>query len=582
MQGADGICDRRRKKEYYKKKKDIDNAYHKLNRRYAAFAYRPAALACRIFVLHELCARALFRFRILQMNVELYLQWIGSHPYWSLFICFLVLLCCIASYDILQKRHIIIHNFPIVGRLRYWLEVIGPELRQYIVANDKEEQPFSRAERRWIYASSKGQNNYFGFGTTEILYEPGYPVIKNAAFPILSAKVKAFSKTDPTCIPCPKILGAAHARAKAYRPGSVINISAMSFGSLGKNAVSALNKGAKLASCYHNCGEGGLSSYHLSGADLALQIGTGYFGMRDERDRFSFSKLEQVVRDYPQIKLIEIKLSQGAKPGKGGVLPASKVDKEIARVRGVPEGQPCISPNGHVEFHDTTSLLNFIEEIALRTGLPVGIKAAIGKEKFWKELAYNMRKRREGPDFIAIDGGEAGTGAAPLTYADHVSLPFKTAFARVYQIFMAQNIAQDIVWIGSGKLGFPDRAIVAFAMGCDMIQIAREAMISIGCIQAQRCHTGGCPTGIATHNKWLQSGLDVEKKARRFAKYIQIFRRELLELSHTAGYEHPCQFTGEDIEISMGLSRYKSLKEILGYSPPKEPYPYAVPMQESA
>ena len=405
----------------------------------------------------------------------------------------LLFLAIVGIWDIFfQKQHTIRHNFPIVGHIRYWLETIGPELRQYIVANDKEESPFNRSERRWIYASAKRQNNYFGFGTTEQLYEPGYPIIKNTAFPIPDGTTETIGD-DSTAIPCLKVIGAPHKRKKAYRPSSIINISAMSYGSLGKRSVSALNRGASLANCYHNTGEGGLSKYHLLGGDVMLQIGTGYFGMRDSEGNFDLDMLVNKVEKYPAIKLIEIKISQGAKPGKGGVLPASKISKEIANIRGIPHGKDCISPNTHSVFHSVDTMIDFIEKIATATGLPVGIKGAIGGLDFWQELASKMKNRKQGPDFITIDGGEGGTGAAPLTYADHVALPFKTGFTRVYKTFLEHKIQDNVAWIGSGKLGFPDRTIIALAMGCDMIHVAREAMISIGCIQAQKCHTGHCP-----------------------------------------------------------------------------------------
>ena len=488
-----------------------------------------------------------------------------EHPFISLLILFCIFLVYVVINDVfIQKEHTIKHNFPVVGHIRYWLETIGPELRQYIVANDKEENPFNRSERRWIYASSKGQNNYFGFGTTEQLYEMGYPVIKNSAFP-LSDEQAEHVNDDPSFVPCLKMIGERNRRKRPYRPPSVINISAMSYGSLGKKAVSALNQGAHLANCYHNTGEGGISPYHLFGADLVLQIGTGYFGVRDEEGHFSLEKLVSLTQKYPRIRLIEIKMSQGAKPGKGGVLPGQKVNAEIARVRGIPEGKDCISPNSHSVFDDTRSLIKFVEAIAEATGLPVGIKCAVGRMMFWNELSSAIRRDRQGPDFIVIDGSEGGTGAAPLTYSDHVSLPFKTAFTRVYGLFKQKGIHRDVVWVGSSKLGFPDRSIVAFAMGCDLVNIAREAMISIGCIQAQKCHTDHCPAGIATQNKWLQSGVNVPIKAERFARYIRTFRHELLTLSHTAGYHHPSQFNSEDIELSVGLGNYKTLTNSIGY-----------------
>ena len=472
----------------------------------------------------------------------------------------------IALYDILQKKHTILHNFPVVGHMRYILEEIGPEMRQYWVANDKEEMPFNRDERGWIYSLAKGMNSYFGFGTTELLYGTGYPIIKNATFPFPEDKA-TWPGDDPTAIPCLKIMGEAHKRKRPYRPGSVINISAMSYGALGKNAISALNKGAHGAGCYHNTGEGGISPYHLLGADVMWQLGTGYFAARGEDGKFSLDIIREKTQQNPQIRAIEIKLSQGAKPGKGGVLPAAKVTPEIAAIRGIPPYQDCISPNSHSEFSTVDELIDFVELVADASGLPVGIKSAIGELDFWEELAERMRERGQGVDFITIDGSEGGTGAAPLTYADHVSLPFKIGFSRVYQIFLKQGISSKIVWNGSGKLGFPDRAIVAFAMGCDMISIAREAMISLGCIQSQSCHTGKCPTGVATMSSWRQAGLHIDTKAERVTRFIKGFRKELLSLSHTAGYEHPCQFRMDDIELSTGVNKFTSLADVMGYSP---------------
>jgi len=471
-----------------------------------------------------------------------------------------VLLFLIILYDIFQKEHAILRNFPIIGHFRYWIETIGPELRQYIVANDKEEMPFNRSERSWIYATAKKEKSTFGFGTTEQLYEVGYPIIKHSTFPFYKEIIdKEFS------IPCKKIIGENHKRKKPYHPKSIINISAMSFGSLGENAITALNKGALKANCYHNTGEGGVSPYHNNGADTVWQIGTGYFGARSVNGKFSLEEFKRTIDNNSHIKMIEVKLSQGAKPGKGGILPAEKVTKEIATIRGIPIGKICISPNNHSSFSSVDELIDFIELLAKNSGLPVGIKSAIGKLDFWEELAMKMKTKNMGPDFIAIDGGEGGTGAAPLAFTDHVSLPFKIGFKRVYSIFQKENMTEKITWIGSAKLGFPDRAIIALSMGCDIINVAREAMISIGCIQAQKCHTGHCPTGVATQKKWLQRGLNVQDKSERCAQYIIGFRKELLQLTHASGYEHPSDFTGQDIEISSGVNKFIPLEDILEY-----------------
>ena len=463
-------------------------------------------------------------------------------------------------YDVTQRRHAIVHNFPIVGHLRYFLEMIGPELRQYWVANDKEEMPFNRQERRWVYATSKGQNPNFGFGTTEQVYGIGFPIIKHTTFPH-----QPDAEADPSEVQCLKVMGAARGRRKPFRPRSIINVSAMSFGSLGARAIESLNRGVGMADAYHNSGEGGVSPYHRTGADVMWQLGTGYFGARSADGNVCLDTLQETCDEVPEIRAIEIKLSQGAKPGKGGILPGVKVTAEIAATRGIPLGETCISPAFHRAFSNVEELIDFIEAIAERTGLPVGIKSAIGQLDFWHELAERMKARGEGPDFITIDGGEGGTGAAPLTFSDHVALPFKVAFARVYPIFQAAGLSEEIVWIGSGKLGFPDRAVIAIAMGCDLIQVAREAMLSIGCIQAQRCHADDCPAGVATQSKWLQAGLDVQDKSQRAARYLKGFRKELLQLAHAAGHAHPAHFRGTDIEFSTGVNQFKTLSEVLGY-----------------
>jgi glutamate synthase domain-containing protein 2 len=470
----------------------------------------------------------------------------------------------VAIHDLTQRKYPVLRIFPVLGHLRYFLMEIGPELRQYIVAQNREELPFNRSEREWIYRSANGENNYFGFGTDDQVYGIGYPVIKHAVF---SPSEKPYTgghheKSSP--IPCAKVIGKRHNRRMPHQPPSIINISAMSFGSLGRNAVSALNTGAKLAGSFHNTGEGGCSRFHRLGADVCWQIGTGYFGARDAKG-FSMDAVKRTVADVPQIRLIEIKLSQGAKPGKGGVLPGIKVNALIAEARGVPIGQDCISPNGHSEFHTVDAMIDFIERVAEATGRPVGIKSAIGQLDFWYELAERMKERNQGPDFITIDGKEGGTGAAPLAFADHVALPYRVAFPRVYKIFSDAGIADDVVWIGSGKLGFGDRTIVAMALGADMINIAREALLAMGCIQAQKCHTSYCPTGITTQRAWLERGLDVERAGRRVQAYIETFRAELEAMTHAAGYDHPGEFTPHDVEVSAGPGIFKSLYEIYGY-----------------
>jgi glutamate synthase domain-containing protein 2 len=484
-----------------------------------------------------------------------------------IFLAAIAFLLAVVIYDVTQTRHAILRNFPIVGHFRYWLETIGPELRQYIVTNNDEERPFSRDQRSWVYASAKKQNNYFGFGTdNDLELKPNYLIIKHAAFPLPELHAGDAGYDSTYKIPCAKVLGAKRRRKKAFRATSVINTSAMSYGSLSGPAVEAINRGAKIAECMQNTGEGGVSPYHRKGGELIWQVGTGYFGCRDERGRFSMERLRETVASAP-IRMIEIKLSQGAKPGLGGVLPGAKVTAEIAAIRGIPVGQTCISPNAHTAFSSADEMLDFVEKIAEETGLPVGIKSAVGESKFWEDLAQLMKRGDRGVDFITIDGGEGGTGAAPLVFSDHVSLPFKIAMSRVYRIFAEAGLTDDIVFIGSGRLGFPEVSLLAFALGCDMVNVAREAMMAIGCIQAQRCHTGHCPTGIATQNKWLMRGLDPTDKSARLANYVMTLRKEILQLSRACAVPHPSLIKLENMEIIDDRLHSRSAREIFEYEP---------------
>jgi glutamate synthase domain-containing protein 2 len=369
-----------------------------------------------------------------------------------------------------------------------------------------------------------------------------------------------------TPLPSAKVLGGTRGRTHAFRPASVVNISAMSFGSLSGRAVEALNRGAALAGCLQNTGEGGLSEHHRHGGELVFQIGTAYFGCRDERGRFDMARLKDLVAAAP-VRALEVKLSQGAKPGLGGVLPAAKVSAEIAAVRGVPEGVDCISPSRHAEFSDADSLLDWVELLAGETGLPVGLKSAVGDMGFWQELTELMTTTGRGVDFVTIDGGEGGTGAAPLIFTDSVSLPFQLGFARVYSTFARAGLHEQVTFIGGGKLGLPDNAIVAFALGCDMVNVAREAMLAIGCIQAQKCHTDTCPTGVATQNAWLAHGLDPALKSVRAATYIGTLRRDLRKVAEACGVEHPGLIDTSAVEVLTGRTASRPLLEVYDYEP---------------
>ncbi len=487
------------------------------------------------------------------------------HDFATIAIIVSAVLAVWVAYDLLQKKHAILHNFPIIGHFRYWLEGIGPELRQYIVTSNDEERPFNRDARRWVYASSKKENNYFGFGTdNDLENSSNYLIIRHSAFP-LHDPVPDDDDFDPQFrIPCRKVIGEYRQRRQSFRPNSVVNISAMSYGSLSAPAIEAFNRGASLAGCLHNTGEGGVSIYHQHGGELIWQIGTGYFGCRNANGRFELSRFLDVVAANP-IRAIEIKLSQGAKPGRGGLLPAAKVTAEIAEIRGVPMGQDCISPASHSEFRDVDSMLDFVERLADASGLPVGIKSAVGQTNFWRDLVDQIDRSGRSVDFITIDGGEGGTGAAPLVFSDHVAMPFKLAIGGVYRTFMDADLHNKIVFIGSGKLGFPDAALLAFGLGCDMINVGREAMLAIGCIQAQRCHTGHCPTGIATQNRWLAAGLDPSHKANRFANYVVSLRKELLQLSRACGVSHPAIVSTDDLEILDEHFQSRSVTQCFGY-----------------
>jgi len=477
-----------------------------------------------------------------------------------------VLVVIVAIRDLTQKKHAVLRNFPVIGHFRYWLEAIGPELRQYIVTGNDEERPFSRDQRRWVYASAKRENNYFAFGTDNDIEKPGHILVRHSAFPIHTPHAGEPGHDDRYPLACARILGEHRGRKHAFRPGSIINTSAMSFGSLSPAAVEAINRGVALAGALQNTGEGGISDHHRNGGDLVWQIGTGYFGCRDDKGAFSIERMRDSIASA-KVRAIEIKLSQGAKPGLGGVLPAAKITPEIARIRGIPLGRDCISPAGHTAFTDVSSMLDFIERIADDTGLPVGIKSAVGDLAFWRELADQIAKTGRAPDFITIDGGEGGTGAAPLTFTDHVALPFKLGFTEVYRTLATAGVHDRMLWIGSGKLGFPENGLLALALGCDLINVAREAMMAIGCIQAQRCHTGHCPTGVATQNAWLMRGLDPTLKSARLANYLATFRKELLHLAHATGHAHPALVPPDPIANADGSGATRPAREAYGYQP---------------
>ncbi len=449
--------------------------------------------------------------------------------------------------DITQKQHTILRNFPIIGHLRYFFEQLGEYFRQYFFLGDREEMPFNRATRGWVYRLAKDEGGTLGFGSTYSLHDPGALIFVNAAFAVL--------EEDKLPTP-PLIIGEGYCE-KPFTARSIINISGMSFGAISKPAVQALSRGAAEAGCWLDTGEGGLSPFHLEGGcDIIMQIGTAKYGVRDENGHLSIPRLHALAA-YENVRAFEIKMSQGAKPGKGGILPGGKVTAEIAAVRGIPLGQDSISPNRHREIGNVDELLDMIELIRRETGKPVGIKTAIGGWDFMHLLCEGIQRRGLGsaPDFIAVDGGEGGSGAAPQGLADHMGLSIDEALPRVVDALIEAGLRERIKVIAAGKLVTPARAAWALACGADFINSARGFMFSLGCIQALRCHTNSCPTGITTHNAKLQRGLVVEEKYLRVANYCRNMNKEIDMIAHSCGLRHAREFNRGHVRIVQGDGR---------------------------
>ncbi len=431
--------------------------------------------------------------------------------------------------DISQSRDAVRHNYPVVGRFRELFTRLGEFFRQYFFALDREEMPFNRAERDWIYKSAKGQNNTQPFGSTRNLNLVGTPIFVNCAFPRLDEEA-----SDP-----PPVTFGPYTD-NPYRASSIINISAMSYGSLSKPAVRALSRGAALAKCYLNTGEGGLAPYHLEGgADIVFQMGTAKYGCRDKDGLLDEEKLSAIAAK-PEVKMIEVKLAQGAKPGKGGILPAAKVSREIAKIRGIPAGKASISPNRHPEIDNVEELLDFIARVRRVSGLPTGFKTVMGAYGWVDDLCDAIERRgiEAAPDFITLDGGDGGTGAAPMSLMDNVGLPLKQALPMLTDILERRGLRDRIKVIASGKLVTPAEVAWAYCAGADVVNTARGFMFSIGCIQALRCHTNNCPTGVTTHKKSLQGGLDPKVKGPRVANYVEKMRKDVAMIAHSCGAAH--------------------------------------------
>lgn len=471
------------------------------------------------------------------------------------------LLVVIVMYivDISQTEHAIRRNFPVIGRFRYMFETLGEYFRQYFFAQDREEMPFNRAQRTWVYRAAKGIDNTIAFGSTRDLRPVGTLIFVNCPYPVLEMDVAPTSALE---------IGP-YAR-QPYVTESLFNVSAMSYGAISRPAVLALSKGSAKAGNWMNTGEGGLSPYHLEGgADIVFQIGTAKYGVRNEDGSLSDEKLREVAA-HDQVKMIELKLSQGAKPGKGGILPGEKVTEAIATIRGIAIGEDSISPNRHPEIDSATDLHDMLNHIREVTGLPVGFKAVIGAYGWLEELFELILQRgiESAPDFITVDSGDGGTGAAPMSLMDSVGLPIRESLPIVVDMLTRYGLKGRVRVIASGKLITPQEAAAALCTGADFINSARGFMFSLGCIQALQCNKNTCPTGIATHDKHLQRGLVVTDKAERVAQYSKSMRKEIGIIAHSCGVDEPRKLKRFHCRIVQQDGRSVPMDELYPNVPP--------------
>ncbi|MES9924645.1 MAG: FMN-binding glutamate synthase family protein [Candidatus Thiodiazotropha endolucinida] len=470
--------------------------------------------------------------------------------------CAALLVVILFIIDLSQTRDAVRHNFPVIGRFRSLFNRLGEFFRQYFFAMDREEMPFNRAEREWVYHSAAGVDNTIAFGSTKSLNTPGTILFVNTPFPTLAS--------DAAHAP-PVIIGAGC--REPYRTASLIHISGMSYGAISIPAVRALSRGAKLADCWLNTGEGGLSPYHLEGdCDLVFQIGTAKYGVRDKAGRFCKKRLTEIAA-IPRIKMFEIKLSQGAKPGKGGILPGRKVTEEIAAIRGIPVGEASISPNRHPEISNFSELLDFINLVRDLSGKPVGFKTVVGTHTWLEEMCEKIHQCGIAcaPDFVTIDGGDGGTGAAPMPLMDSVGLPIKAALPKVVDILQRYGLRDRIKVIASGKLITPSETAWAFCVGADFVTSARGFMLAMGCIQALKCNRNTCPTGITTHNKRLQRGLNPQQKALRIKNFVNKIHYGSGLIAHSCGVPHPRALRRHHCQIIQANTQPIPLDELYPY-----------------
>jgi glutamate synthase domain-containing protein 2 len=449
--------------------------------------------------------------------------------------------------DVTQTRHAVRRNYPVIGRFRYLLEHLGEFFRQYFFAMDREELPFNRAQRSWVYRAAKDLDNTVAFGSTQDTRSPGSVLFANCAFPTLG---------EDAVPPGPVIIGPQCPHP--YSTSAIFNISGMSYGAISRPAVLALSHGARQAGIWMNTGEGGLSPYHVEGgADIVFQIGTAKHGVRDLEGQLSDDRLGELAR-HDQVKMFEIKLSQGAKPGKGGMLPGSKVTEEVAAIRGLRVGEDAFSPNRHPDISSYADLLAMIGRVRSVTGKPTGFKAVIGSEAMLDGLFTEILKQGPGsaPDFITVDGAEGGTGAAPMPLIDAVGLPLRESLPLLVDKLAQYGLRDRVKVIASGKMINPTDVAWALCMGADFVTSARGFMFALGCIQALQCNKNTCPTGITTHDLKLQRGLEPMSKAQRVANYARHMIQEVGMIAHACGVRSARELTRDHARVVMenGLS----------------------------
>lgn len=465
----------------------------------------------------------------------------------------LVLVAIILFFiDVTQTKSAIRRNYPVIGRFRGLFTHLGEFFRQYFFALDREEMPFNRAERSWVDHVCEDGSDVVPFGSTKVL-APGTPVFANGLFPRL----------DDDMPPIPDFIIGPDTK-HPYKPTSLFNISAMSYGSLSKPAVQALSQGAKLAGCFLNTGEGGVSPYHLEGGcDIVYQLGTAKFGARNDDATLNEEKLKKVCEN-PNIKMVEIKLSQGAKPGKGGILPGNKVTDEIAEIRGIDKGKSALSPNRHVDASNVEELLDLIHRVREASGRPVGIKLCVGQTKPILDLfrAIKARGDQSAPDYIVVDGGDGGTGAAPLPLIDNTGMTVRESLPLMDDCLREFGLRDRVKLIASGKLITSADVAWAFCAGADMVNNARGFMFALGCIQALKCDKNTCPTGITTHNPRLQRGLNPQNKAVRVQNYVKNIIKEVEIIAHACGVDEPRELQREHLLIVQASGRSKPFDRI--------------------